>query len=271
MIIDFHTHVFPDKIASRTIELLAVKGSIPAFSDGRISSLVEEMKKAGTDVSINLPVLTSPSQFDSINRFAKEINSAFLDKSHRLISFAGIHPACSDIEGKMAFIRESGFLGVKIHPDYQGTYIDDEGYVKILKCAKENDLIVVTHAGVDCGFRDMPVRCTPRRALELIKRIPYSKIVFAHMGGCELFDEVYDTLCGQNVYFDTAYVLRFIGSDTFKKMLEKHGDDKILFASDSPWSDPSADVALLKSFGLDKSTERKLLYENAARLLKIKD
>ena len=74
MIIDFHTHVFPDKIAKRTIELLAEKGGNPPFSDGSINGLLCEMEKAGADISVTLPVMTNPAQFDSVTRFAAEIN-----------------------------------------------------------------------------------------------------------------------------------------------------------------------------------------------------
>lgn len=269
MIIDFHTHIFPDRIAKSTIDLLSAKGGIPPFSDGTVAGLTDKMEKAGADVCVTLPVLTNPAQFDSVNRFAAEINSCFAGKENRLISFGGIHPRCEDIDGKMKQIKDLGFLGVKLHPDYQGTFINDDGYVRILQCAKEYDLIVVTHSGVDGGYRDMPVRCTPSLALELIRKAPHSKFVLAHMGANEMFDEVYDRLCGEDVYFDTAYVLRFIGEDMFKKIVKKHGEDKILFASDSPWSDIAGDINIVKSFGLKKNTEQKLFSENARRLLGI--
>ena len=137
MIIDFHTHVFSDKIAQRTIELLSEKGGVPAFSDGTVKGLLSRMEEAGVDVGITLPVLTKPTQFESVNRFAAEINQEFASKERRLISFAGIHPDCEDIDGKMRFIADNGFVGVKIHPDYQDTYINDERYVRILEAAAE--------------------------------------------------------------------------------------------------------------------------------------
>ena len=168
MIIDFHTHVFPDKIADKTVSLLEAGSGNRAYSDGKTSGLVERLCEAGADIAINLPVLTSPTQFDSVFRFASELNLEFA-RSGRILSFAGIHPACEDISGKMRAVSEAGFLGVKIHPDYQGTFINDDGYVEILKCARELGLIVVTHAGVDAAFRDKPVRCTPALALELIE------------------------------------------------------------------------------------------------------
>ena len=267
MIIDFHTHVFPDKIAGKTIALLSEKGGIPAFCDGSVEGLLDSMERADIDISVTLPVLTSPTQFDSVNRFATELNRRYSEGKRRLISFAGIHPRSDDIEGQMRFIKENGFLGVKIHPDYQGCFIDDEGYVRILECAREHDLIVVTHAGVDAAYDT--VHCTPERALKLIRRVPHSKLVLAHLGANEMTDEVIEMLAGEDVYLDTAYVLRFTERETFIKLLEKHGREKILFATDSPWSDARVDVGILKSFCTDKETEEMIFFKNAKRLLGI--
>ena len=269
MIIDLHTHIFPDKIAKKTIEYLSEKGGIPPFSDGSFSGLLCEMEKAGVSVALNLPVVTDPRQFDSINRFAFEINAMAQNGTARVISFGGIHPMCEDIEGKMRFLAEAGFLGVKLHPDYQETFIDDESYVRILECAREHGLVVVTHAGVDGGYRGHPVRCTPERVKRLIDRVGYEKFVLAHMGANERAEEVLDTLCGLDVYFDTAYVLRNMSRETFLKMLDRHGADRILFASDSPWSSIEGDVKIIKSFGLEKEIEDKIFYENAKALLGI--
>ena len=269
MIIDFHTHIFPDKIAKRTIDFLAAKASIPPFSDGSVDGLLREMEKASVDIAVTLPVLTNPAQFDSVNRFAAEINAAMADKGRRLISFAGIHPRCEDIDQKMAFIRKSGFLGVKIHPDYQETFITDEGYIRILECAKEYDLIVTTHAGVDAGYRDQPVRCTPQLVKQLLDRVQHSKLVLAHYGANEMSEDVLSLLCGEDVYFDTAYILRAIGEQRFKEILQKHGQDRILFASDSPWSSIEQDVAIIRSFALGKQAEDRIFYQNAQKLLGI--
>jgi len=198
MIIDFHTHVFPDKIAERTIDILSSKSGFAACYNGSISGLVGEMERGCVDVAVTLPVLTNPAQFESVLRFALSINESFKDKEKRLISFAGMHPKCDDIDGKMRLIKESGFLGVKIHPDYQDTFIDDEGYIKILQNAKELDLIVVTHSGVDAGYRDMPVRCTPERVKKVIRKVEHPKFVLAHFGANEMPNEVFDLLCGEN-------------------------------------------------------------------------
>ena len=269
MIIDLHTHIFPSKIAKKTIEYLSKKGGIPPFSDGEAEGLTKKMKEAGVDVAVNLPVVTDPAQFESVNRFAVEINRSYGDGDSRIISFGGIHPACTDIKGKMKWIKEQGFIGIKIHPDYQETFIDDDGYIEILRAAKELDLVVVTHSGIDIGYRGMPVRCTPERATRVIDKVGHDKFVLAHMGASEMEDQVIEHLCGKNVYFDTAFVLQIISEKNFREILLRHGEDKILFATDSPWGDMTEDVKRIRNYELGKETENKIFYENGKKLLGI--
>ena len=97
----------------------------------------------------------------------------------------------------------------------------------------------------------------------------YDKLVLAHMGGNKLFSEVYDLLAGKDVYFDTAYVLPLFNEEKFKKVLKKHGDKRLLFATDSPWRDTAEDVSIIKSYSLDPAMEKRIFWENAAELLKI--
>lgn len=45
MIIDFHTHTFPDELADRAVGTLAHSGGIHNYLDGRVHSLIDSMKK----------------------------------------------------------------------------------------------------------------------------------------------------------------------------------------------------------------------------------
>ena len=269
MIIDFHTHVFPDKIAEKTIKILETNSNGKAYTDGTVDGLVSAMERANADISVCLPVLTKPEQFDSVTRFAIGVNEKFSGKSKRLILFGGMHPKCDDINGKMRFLKENGFLGVKIHPDYQNTFINDEGYIKILKAAKDLDMIVVTHAGVDDGYIGQPVKCPPELVRKVIDKVDHEKFVLAHYGGHKQWDEVYDFLAGKNVYFDTAFTFHEISESLFKKILDKHGADRVLFATDCPWREIAEDVAILRSYDLDNEILDKLFYKNAIKLLNL--
>ena len=267
MIIDFHTHIFPDRIAQKTIELLAQKADTAPYSDGTEAGLVQKAKDAGVNICVALPVLTKPTQFSSVTAFAIGVNERYKTvKKGRILSFGGIHPRCDDIEGKMQYLKDNGFLGVKIHPDYQQTEFDDEGYLRIIESAKRLDMIVVTHAGVDGAYRG-ETKCTPERVARVIDLIGHDKLVLAHMGGDEMFGEVYEKIAGKSVYLDTAFVLPTISKAEFASIAEKHGTDKILFATDSPWRDIKAEVARLDEFGLSMEDKDKILYKNALNLL----
>jgi len=266
-IIDFHTHIFPDRIAENTVSFLAQKANIHAYAEGTEKGLIFAMEQADVAVSVALPAITKPSQFESVNAFAEEINRRYEKQGRRIISFGGIHPACDDIDGKMEYLANHGFKGVKIHPDYQNEFIDSPNYVRILECARAYDLIVVTHAGYDNGFPTLPMKCPPDRLKRLLDRVPYEKFVLGHYGGHLVWEKVYEILTDYNVYFDTAYTLSEISPELFKRILDKIGAGKILFATDSPWRDVSEEVSILRSYGLDADTENKILYRNAEMLL----
>lgn len=270
MLIDFHTHIFPDKIAATTVAALATAGSTEPHADGTRAGLLSAMDAAGADIAVNLPVLTLPKQFESVLGFAMRLNEAFAATGRGILSFAGVHPAMPDIAGAMRRIREAGFLGVKIHPEYQDTFIDDEASYRLLAAAKENGLITVTHAGVDIAFRDRQVRCTPERVARVLDRLGgYPELVLAHLGGAELLSEVMAHIAGRDVYIDTAYVLPFTSREELLSLIDRHGAERILFATDSPWQDISAEAARICALGLMPDCERRILYENAAALLHI--
>ncbi len=267
MIIDFHTHVFPDKIAERTITALANSANNTPYTDGTIDGLLKAMERANADISIALPVLTKPSQFESVSKFAIEINERFKNEKRKIISFGGIHPDCDDVYGKLKFLKENGIKGVKIHPDYQATFIDDPKYINIINCAKELDLIVVTHSGVDDGYLDQPVKCPPEKVKTVIEKTGIKKFVLGHYGAHKQWQEVLEILSDLDVYFDTAYTLHEIDEILFKEILNKHGADKILFATDCPWRDIKDDLQILYKYNLDKIALDKILYKNAIKLL----
>lgn len=268
MIIDFHTHIFPYKIVEKTIARLSEQSGIKPFSDATAEGLCRSMIDADVSVSVSLPVLTNPRQFNGVNGYAREINEEYRNFQNRIISFAGIHPFCDDLYGKMEYIKKVGFVGVKIHPDYQQTFIDDERYIKILDCAKSLDLVVVTHAGRDYGFKGLPVMCPPERAINVIKKVRHSKFVLAHYGGLDMWDDVLNVLAGEGAYFDTSFSIHKLNADTFNKILEKQGSNRILFATDSPWQGQKEYVDIVKSFNLSKEVEEAIFYKNALKLLK---
>ena len=241
------------------------RSGIPATTDGTFKGLLHSMEQSGVDLSVILPVVTKPSQFDGINAFAKSIND---QSKGEVLSFGGIHPESEKFRAELGKIKELGLPGIKLHPDYQGVMIDDKRYMDIIRYADELGLIILVHAGIDIGLPH-PVHCPPVKMKRVIDEIKPKKLILAHMGGWKQWEEVYELLAGEDVYFDTAFTFEYIDSDMFKKLMNKHGSDKILYATDSPWSDAKKTVETLKRYIGDERAAEDILSHNAINLLKI--
>ena len=278
MTVDFHTHAFPDRIAASTVARLESIGGIPSFSDGTVEGLKTRMRQGRISLAINLPVLTKPTQAEGVNAFAASLNAnsgvdiakgILSDTPPALISFAGIHPDVEDADEYMSELRRLGFLGIKIHPDYQGVLFDDERYIRIMSAAKREGLITVTHAGIDAAFPNGEIGCTPDRVLRALDKLGgYDRLVLAHLGGNEMQGEVAEKLAGEEIYFDTSLVLPHISRHSFEKVISRHDPRHILFGSDSPWSDIEESRRILHSFVSDPDTEEMILVGNALELLR---
>ena len=280
MIIDFHTHTFPDKIAATTVEILKNKSGTNNFSDGTVTGLGKSMKRAGIDLAVVLPVVTNAEKTERINRAAATINESTQETG--VFSFGGMHPDTPDWETQLKLVAELGLKGIKLHPAYQQTPFDDIRYRRIVGYADELGLIVVVHGGIDIGIEGN--WSTPAQARRVIDEVKPKKLVMAHMGGWQLWDETEKYLCGQNLYLDTSFSYgafayrddvplsvrkKPLTTEKMKELIRLHGSDKILFGTDSPWSDEAEQLALLRNLPLTYEEKTNILGENAKKLLQL--
>lgn len=268
MIVDFHTHIFPEKIAGKTLEKLSEMSNEPYYSGATADSLLASMEKAQVDLSIALPVVTAPRQFDSINRFAAEVNARYYDgeKHTGILSLGGIHPDCEDYKEKLRQIKELGLPGIKLHPVYQQVSFDDIRYMRIVDYASELELCVVAHAGYDVGFPGADF-VSPSVSKHLIETVHPQNLILAHMGGYGQWSEVEEELAGLPVYLDASYALGKMADEQFLRLIEKHGAGQILFATDCPWMDQREQAEKLKSLPLSQDQKEQILWKNAFDIL----
>ena len=118
--IDFHTHVFPDQIASVAIEALEKKGNVKAYLNGTVTDLLASMDRAGIDCSVVCSIATRPQQFKPILDWSKSICS------ERIVPLPSIHPADPDRIAQLELIQDGGFIGLKMHPYYQDFYLSED-------------------------------------------------------------------------------------------------------------------------------------------------
>lgn len=271
MIIDFHTHIFPDKIAKRAIaslekSLLEVSNlDKKAATDGTLAGIKKSMLENNIDYSVIMPIATSPKQTPSINSFAREISG-----KDGVISFGSVHPLEEDALGVLEQLKKDGFIGIKLHPEYQSFYIDSQESLRILKKAEELGLYVMLHTGKDAGILP-PVHCMPERLKNVLNYVDGGNIIAAHMGGYLVWEDVYKHLAGTNIFLDTSYSVGMIDDELAEKIIKKHGTKKILFGSDSPWQVQVDAVRALENLDLSDEEKQDIFFNNGAKILKISD
>lgn len=264
MIIDFHVHAFPDALAAKALPLLSkCSGGVKPNYDATISGLESYLAKNNVDYAVVLNIATNPHQERKVNDFAISL----LEKKN-IIPFGSVHPDSPNALSELERLEKAGIRGVKLHPDYQHFFVDDEKMFPIYKKIAELGFITVFHAGVDIGYPN-PVHCTPERLLRVLDLFDDAPVVAAHFGGWLLWDSVLEDLCGTKVYLDTAFSSGKMPPDYAKELIKAHGADKVLLGSDMPWSDTLDEVRFVQSLDLSAEDEEKILSNNAKRLLNI--
>ncbi len=278
MVIDFHTHIFPERIANKAISELEIKGSMKASFDGTYLGLLKDMQRNGIDYSITLPVITNPKNTISINNESIRINT--LTKENNIIAFGGMHPDYDNYKEEIKRLSEANIKGIKLHPVYQNCNIDDIRYINIINEAFKYDMIVVVHAGLDPGFPN-DMHSSINNVISLLKKINKGKIVLAHLGALYEWDKVNELLAGKfDCYLDLAMTIGQVSnldgtySDLIKDnllidIINKHGSDKILFASDNPWMNTKDMKYEFDKLNLSNDDKDKILYKNAYRILNL--
>ncbi len=262
MLIDFHTHCFPERIANIALEKLSfVSGGLYPYTNGTVEGLCDNMARHGVDKAVVLNIATNATQQSKVNDFAASINK------NNIISFGSIFPDSEDWQNELERIKEMGLKGVKLHPDYQGFNVDDEKMKPIYKKIGQLGLITVFHAGFDYGFAP-PYHATPDKMERALKWFD-SPVVAAHWGGIDCGELVLKHLCGKDIYFDTSFGYGNMPKYYAQKILDAHTPNKMLFGTDSPWHTAEMELRLLNSLSLNENELEKIKHLNAEKLLNI--
>ena len=264
MRIDFHTHVFPPKLAVGAIDKLAKESGYIPETNGTIEGLLAKMDIWGVDTAVTANIAVTPHSEKKVNDFAIATNDL-----QRIVAFGSVHPASEQAICELHRLKEAGIKGIKLHPEYQQFDIDDPIAYPIYETCQSLGLVTLFHAGFDVAYPDSR-RAYPDRAANIIRDFPDLKIVLAHFGANHGAGEVRETLVGKNVYFDISLLyeqgLTPVEAET---MIRTHGADKILMATDCPWGSIPKVEAFLAETDLTQDELFQIRYGNAKRLLGI--
>ncbi len=262
MIIDSHAHIYPRKIAGKATANIGRFYDQPIFGDGLPSSLNSVYAKSGISKALVFSVATAPSQVESINTFIYEK----CQKYNRFIPVGTMHPEYADFRAEIKRIKELGFVGIKLHPDFQKFNIDDSSLFPMYDTICGAGLPIIFHLGDDrFDFSH------PKRLANLAKAFPRLTCVGAHMGGYLHWKDSVSIFKGiENTYFDTSSSLEFLSSEEAHSIIREIGVDHFLFASDYPMWNPEKEIGHIMNLPLSESDRKKIFSENCIKVFNLK-
>jgi len=280
MIVDIHTHTFPDKIAARTVDKLQSMSHTHPFTDGSVQALRASMAAAGVDRSVVVPVATNAHQVPHVNDASIALN----EQGGGVLSFGCMHPDFDGWKTELSRLSENGVKGIKLHPVYQEVYFDDPRFLRILDRCAEVGLLVLTHAGRDVGFPDAADYVSPQRIASAMRQTDSVTLICAHMGGWRQWDDVERLLPETGVSIDTSFALgqmtpngdgyyptseslQLLSEAQFIRIVRAFGAERVLFGTDSPWGGQAESLRRFRALPLTDAESAAILGGNAQKLL----
>lgn len=256
-IVDFHAHIFPDKIARKASLAIGDFYGLPMSFDGTVNTLLELGGKSGIDTFVVHSVATVPQQVVAINDFIAQTVSQHPEK---LIGFATIHPDYDDIDKEVERAISLGLRGIKIHPDFQKFLVDSKEALRIYEVI-EGRLPILIHCG---DFRYEFSKA--RRIAAIANRFPKLQMVCAHFGGWSEWVESIAILKGSHVLVDTSSSLYEITPEQARTLIHGYGVDNVLFGTDYPMWGPEGELELMSKIDLADEEREMIMHGNAERL-----
>ncbi len=259
-IIDFHAHIYPEKIAQKAVESVGDFYGIQMNGGGTAQTLVTEGEKCGIDGYVVHSVAVTASRVEAINDYiaseCKEHNNFY--------GFGTIH---ADFEDKIAEVeraRALGLRGVKIHPDTQMFNMDDERMFELYDYLSQEDIPLLIHCG-DYRYD----YSHPRRLKKILNEFKKLTVIGAHFGGWSMCDYAYEYLCDERCFVDTSSSFWMLGMKRARELIRLYGAERVVFGTDFPMWSVCEELERFMSMNLTDEENHLILHKNAERILKL--
>jgi uncharacterized protein len=239
----------------------------PSAQQGSMQLLFEEMDAAGVNLGVVVGRVSQTLGTTSNDDVAQVCN----EHPDRFVGIAGIDPldrraAVKEIDRAVGL----GLRGVNIEPGtYRvALYADDRRLYPIYAHCEDRDLPVIImtggNPGPDLGFTD------PVTVDRVAADFPNLKIVLSHGNWPWVHQILHVAFRRPNVYVSPdMYLFDLPGSDDYVKAADTYLADQFVYASAYPFT-PLKDYAQrFVKLPIRPESMKKVLYDNAARLLKL--
>ena len=261
MLIDIHTHIYPDKIARKAADSVRdfydLEGSLQM--DGTVDMLLKRGAEAGISHFVVLPVSNGPAHVRSINNFILEQT-----KTHdNFIGFGTVHAAMENIEEEVDRILSVGLKGIKMHPDSQRFNIDDERLFPVYDAIRGRIPVLLHMGDQRYDFSH------PTRLRKVLAQFPDLQVIAAHFGGYSMFETARENLEDTPCVFDISSAMMFMQPGEAEGYINRYGAERMAYGTDYPLWDPVTEVQRFRRLKLTGEQFDQISYKTAQRILNL--
>jgi predicted TIM-barrel fold metal-dependent hydrolase len=201
--------------------------------------------------------------------FISRNSELYLEQARRhpqLLPFGSVHPSMPFAGRRVDRLARAGVRGMKVHPAVQGVRADDARQRPIYEACRRQGLPVLWHCG--------PVGIEPAKSRQLslvrnyelpLAEFPEVTFILGHAGALQYREAMELAQRYPNAILD----LSCQGLVATRAILAAVDQDRVVFGSDWPFYNQAIGIAkvLIATEG-DAELRRKVLHDNAARILK---
>ncbi len=185
----------------------------------------------------------------------------------RFIVFGSVHPLDRDARRRLESQAARGIRGVKFHPAVQNMRPDHPRALELYAWCRELGLPVLFHCGpVGIETAAGRKRSQLKHYWPAIEQFPDVTFVLGHAGALQWPMALRLARCYDNVWLEVSC----IALSALRRVLAEGPTDRVVFGSDWPFYHQAIPLAkvLLATEG-DEPLRRRVLFDNAARLLRL--
>jgi len=251
MIIDAHTHIFPDNQAAAILQNTARMFQVKTYGKATASDLLLQMDANAIAYAVIHMVAPLPHMVKDTNTWLIGLKTA------RFIKFGTLHPHYKNCAEEILRLRDNGVRGVKFQPDVQQFTPDDQNLTyPIYEALARSSLAVMFHVGGE-PLVTPENRSRPGMISNIARDFPELNIIAAHLGGLNMWEQVHACLAGMpNIYMESSLSYKFIKPGLASQIIRKHGHTRIFFGTDYPFAPISEALALARATPFLSPSER---------------
>jgi len=275
VIIDFHTHIFPQEVRENREEYLkrdrtfAEMYANPKAKIATAEELLQSVDEHGVDVSVALGFAWR--EHELCVRHNDYLLEAAAKSKGRIVAFCTVNMAADEAAGEIVRCAKLGAKGLgELRPESQAWDLNGEPGARLGALAKEHQFVLLFHVtevgGHEyAGKNGLQLGAFYRFAMEH----PDLAIVGAHFAGGLPFAMPEAPQVSLTAFADTA-ARRFLYPETvYQDAVSRWGAERILPGSDFPLVSQKAQIEEVRANVSGEREQRLVLGENAARLLRL--